>query len=168
MYLQECQHIPADTRHWIDADLLLGQRLQRWPSIKLALVEWLMFAHGIEAMSLAPGVISASSSLQWFAWPPLTSRTGSEYMLWSVRVIIADSIKSPLLAGLPKRTVCTAFCGTIARHRGLHPTFCGEIYREITRLKPASTSLSKFSLRTLSNPNTDHIQKVQWPTIFQS
>ena len=38
------QLLPADTPHWPEAGLMLGQRHRRWPNIKSALVEWLSFA----------------------------------------------------------------------------------------------------------------------------
>ena len=35
---------PANTRRWTNADLMLAHRLRRWPNIKSALVQRLMFA----------------------------------------------------------------------------------------------------------------------------
>ena len=39
-----CQGIPANTRRWPNADLMLGHRLRRWPSIKSALGQRIVFA----------------------------------------------------------------------------------------------------------------------------
>ena len=41
-HLWEC--VPANTRRWTNAGLLLGQRLRRWPNINPTLVQRLVFA----------------------------------------------------------------------------------------------------------------------------
>ena len=39
--------IPANTRHWTNAGLMLAQRLRRWSNIKTALVQWCLVFAGI-------------------------------------------------------------------------------------------------------------------------
>ena len=42
-----CPYIPANTRRWTIAGLMLGHRLRRWPNIELTMVQRLVFARMI-------------------------------------------------------------------------------------------------------------------------
>ena len=59
-------HFPANTRHWANVGLMLGQRRRRWTNIKPILVQCLVFAGLVQWQKEGDGRIYETTRIKYF------------------------------------------------------------------------------------------------------
>ena len=61
---------PANTTHWVNAVLMLGQRRRRWSNISTALTQCIVFAGNVVSRHRDPQLQVGGNYLYWFNLRP--------------------------------------------------------------------------------------------------